>query len=392
MSGRVKNMLVACLEFTFIRHSEVHSTNKWTATRIDMATVSRSDAQKRADEIGIFNRELGRLEGEGVLHLSDQQRSNLHRYQEQLLNRYLEAFDIDRDRQTRQLSLGMRIASLLGALALAASVFFLFQQFWADFTPTTQVVVLVATSLATCCLTFVLQRLDGTGYFSKLAALVAFTSFVLNLVLLGDIFNIEPSAEAFLPWAAYGLLLAYGCNSRLLLILGVGCAGIFAASWLATLGGVAWDDLAELPESFMLPGVVIFALSFVLRQRQFDGFAEVYRAIGMLGVLIPVLCLSYWGQGSVLPLSADTVEVLYQFIGFALAVVLIYLGIRRDWPEVINLSVGYFVLFLFMKMVDWFWDYLPSYLFFLMVGAFAVAVLLVLRRLRYRNGFRNGGV
>ncbi|KRW61893.1 DUF2157 domain-containing protein [Pseudomonas sp. TTU2014-080ASC] len=357
-----------------------------------MATVSRSDAQKRADEIGIFNRELGRLEGEGVLHLSDQQRSNLHRYQEQLLNRYLEAFDIDRDRQTRQLSLGMRIASLLGALALAASVFFLFQQFWADFTPTTQVVVLVATSLATCCLTFVLQRLDGTGYFSKLAALVAFTSFVLNLVLLGDIFNIEPSAEAFLPWAAYGLLLAYGCNSRLLLILGVGCAGIFAASWLATLGGVAWDDLAELPESFMLPGVVIFALSFVLRQRQFDGFAEVYRAIGMLGVLIPVLCLSYWGQGSVLPLSADTVEVLYQFIGFALAVVLIYLGIRRDWPEVINLSVGYFVLFLFMKMVDWFWDYLPSYLFFLMVGAFAVAVLLVLRRLRYRNGFRNGGV
>ena len=89
-----------------------------------MPNINRSDAQQRADEIGVFNRELARLEAEQVLRLSDSQRASLHGYQQQLLNSYLEAFDIDHNIQARQLSLGMRIASFLGALALAASVFF----------------------------------------------------------------------------------------------------------------------------------------------------------------------------------------------------------------------------------------------------------------------------
>jgi hypothetical protein len=40
------------------------------------------------------------------------------------------------------------------------------------------------------------------------------------------------------------------------------------------------------------------------------------------------------------------------------------------------------VLYLFMRLVDWFWDLLPKWLFFLLVGAFALAVLLGLQRLR----------
>lgn len=36
-----------------------------------MPNINRSDAQQRADEIGVFNRELARLEAERVLSLSD---------------------------------------------------------------------------------------------------------------------------------------------------------------------------------------------------------------------------------------------------------------------------------------------------------------------------------
>ncbi|WXL27636.1 DUF2157 domain-containing protein [Ectopseudomonas mendocina] len=262
-----------------------------------MASVNKTEAQQRADDIGIFNRELGRLEGAGVLHLSDEQRGNLHRYQEQLLKGYLEAFDIDRDQQTRQLSLGMRVASLLGALALAASLFFLFNQFWGDLSTISQVVILIGSSVLTCCLTYVLRRFDSSGYFCKLSAVVAFTSLVLNVVLMGDIFNVEPSARAFLPWAAYGLLLAYSCNSRLLLILGLVCGGVFVASWLGSLAGAPWDSFIEHPESFLLSGIVIFFLPLLFNQRKYDGFAAVYRVIGLLGLFIPILCLSYWGGG-----------------------------------------------------------------------------------------------
>jgi uncharacterized membrane protein len=40
------------------------------------------------------------------------------------------------------------------------------------------------------------------------------------------------------------------------------------------------------------------------------------------------------------------------------------------------------VLYLFLRLVHWFWDLLPRWLFFLVVGGFALAVLLILRRAR----------
>ena len=92
--------------------------------------ASRTSAQQRADEIRVFQLELARLEQEGALELTDAQRATLTQHHAALLTQYAASFDIDRDVQSKQLSLGMRIASFLGALALAASVFFLFYQFW----------------------------------------------------------------------------------------------------------------------------------------------------------------------------------------------------------------------------------------------------------------------
>jgi hypothetical protein len=40
------------------------------------------------------------------------------------------------------------------------------------------------------------------------------------------------------------------------------------------------------------------------------------------------------------------------------------------------------VLFLFLRLVDWFWTLVPQWLFFLLVGGFALGVLFLLRRLR----------
>ncbi|MDP2810943.1 MAG: hypothetical protein Q8O34_12410 [Rhodocyclaceae bacterium] len=93
--------------------------------------------------------ELGRLETEGALALDAA-------HHETLLAGFAGAFDIDRNRQAKQLSLGMRIASFLGALALAASVFFLFYQFWGHFAETAQVAFLLAYA---CDLRLLLERL-----------------------------------------------------------------------------------------------------------------------------------------------------------------------------------------------------------------------------------------
>src|ERR1700675_1144477 len=167
-----------------------------------MTPSSRTEAQQRADEIRVFQKELHRLVREGVLTPGDEQRRAGADHQRGLLAGYARVFDIDRDAQSRQLSMGMRVASFLGALALAASVFFLFCQFWGWFPETAQVGILIAAAFGTFGATFAIQRRDATGYFTKLAAMVAFACFVLNIAMLGQIFNITPSDKALLPWAA----------------------------------------------------------------------------------------------------------------------------------------------------------------------------------------------
>jgi len=94
-----------------------------------VASSSRTAAQQRADEIRMFGEELAHLEREGVVALTPAQRNAISAHHRGLLAQFSQDFDIDRDARAKQLSLGMRIASFLGALALAASVFFLFRQF-----------------------------------------------------------------------------------------------------------------------------------------------------------------------------------------------------------------------------------------------------------------------
>jgi uncharacterized membrane protein len=161
-----------------------------------MPIQSRADAQRRADEVRSFERELGNLESAGVLALSEAQRRAVADYHRGLLADYAREFDIDRDIQAKQLSLGMRIASLIGALALAASVFFLFYQYWGVFTRSAQVAILITASLGSFIATMWIQGRDGSGYFTKLAAMLAFVCFVLNVSMLGAGRGVQPRRRA----------------------------------------------------------------------------------------------------------------------------------------------------------------------------------------------------
>src|ERR1019366_3536485 len=98
---------------------------------------------------------------------------------------------------------------------------------WGEFPAAAQVAILLLASLGTFVATILIQRRDGTGYFTKLAAMVAFACFVLNIAMLGQIFNITPSDKALLPWAAFALLLAYSCDLRLLLAAGIICIIVY---------------------------------------------------------------------------------------------------------------------------------------------------------------------
>ena len=347
-----------------------------------MAEKSKEQAQQRADQIAHFNAELKSLADDNVLRLSDEQQAAIHDYHAHLLSRYSETYDIDTSSKEKQLSMGMRIASFLGALALAASVFFLFYQFWGRFSTYLQIAIAMIAPVAALLATLYVAQREKTGYFSKLLALITVACFVLNLVVLGQIYNIMPSDKAFIVWGALALLLAYACDIRLLLVAAIICLDGVLSARVGVWSGCYWVDFGERPENFLPAAVIIFALPFLIRHRRYTAFEPIYRVFGMLVFFLPVLILAYWGNVSYLTLDDDTIEVIYQVIGFAASAALIAFGIRRGLSDVVNTANTIFVIFLYTKIYEWCWEWMPKYLFFLLVGLIAVLMLFVFKRIR----------
>jgi len=343
--------------------------------------MSQAEAQKRADRIRAFREELRTLEAEGILALADEQKQRVARHHDETLRRLSRAFDIDTTEAQKQMSWGMRIASFLGALALCASVYLFFYRFWGLFGTAAQVTLVVAAPILALLGTEFAARKERTLYIAGIVGLVAFGCFVLDLVVLGTVFNIAPSPRAFLPWAAFGFILAYTYGLRILLAAGI----LSLAGWLsATMGtwsGCYWLSFGERPENFF-PAALVLILIPLLPHRAYRDFLPIYRIFGLLGVFLPILVLANWGEISYLRVPNARVESLYQIAGFAVSGVAIWLGIRQRHREVTNLACTFFVIYLYTKFFDWWWDWMPKYLFFFILGSIAVGLLLLLKKLR----------
>lgn len=352
--------------------------------------LSKSQAQKRADQVKAFQDEMALLARDGVLTLNEDQAQAVAAYHQNLLHQYSHEYDIDQDQRAKQLSLGMRIASFLGALALAASVFFLFHQFWGKLSTSSQVVILIAGSLLTFVATLLVADKEKTGYFAKLVGLVSFACFVLNIAMLGQIFNITPSDKAFIVWAAFAFLLAYRCDIRLLQAAGILCVIAFVSARVGTWSGMYWLSFGEWPENFFPVAILLFCFPLVVNHQRYWGFAPLYRVFGLLCLFLPMLVLANFGQVSYLTIDRDITEGLYQLAGFVLSAAAIWLGIRKQWKDVINTGNTFFVIFLYTKFFDWWWEIMPKYLFFFVIGLSAVLFLLIFKRLRAKGFFGVG--
>jgi uncharacterized membrane protein len=212
--------------------------------------------------------------------------------------------------------------------------------------------------------------------------MVAFACFVLNISLLGQIFNITPSDKALIPWAAFALLLAYTCDLRLLLAAGILCIIAWISARTGTFSGMYWLHFGERPENFFPAAVIMFLVPQIIPHGRFTGFGPIYRVFALLTLFLPMLILANWGRISYFDFEEDAIEGFYQVMGFVLSAGAIWLGARRHWGEVVNTGSVFFVIFLYTKFFDWWWDVMPKYLFFLVLGLTAVLLLLIMRRLR----------
>jgi len=343
--------------------------------------MSKVEAQKRADRIRSFRDELQVLEAERVVALTEDQRQRLKQYHEDTHRGLAVQFDIETTETQKQMSWGMRIASFLGALALCASAFLFFYRFWGLLATPVQVAIVLAAPLLAVLGTEFAARRERTMYVAAIAGLVAFGCFVLNLVVLGAIFNINPSPKAFLPWAAFAFILAYAYGLRILLATAILSLSGWLSATMGTWSGCDWLSFGERPENFLPAGAVLLAISLIPHSACRD-FLPIYRIFSLLGIFLPILILANWGDVSYLMIDARRVESLYQIAGFVAAGVAIWLGIRRRLHEVTNVGCTFFVVYLYTKFFDWWWDWMPKYIFFFILGSIAVALLLLLKKLR----------
>ncbi len=343
--------------------------------------MSHNEAQQHVDRIQTFQEELAHLEEEQILTLTPEQKHRLASYHDARIKSLFTTFDIDISARHKQLSLGMKVTSFLGALAFAIGLLFLFRYFWGIFPTAVQAVILVITPLVAIGITRFFSLREKTGYYAKIAALVAFAAFVLNLNMLGSIFNISPSENALLLWSILALLLAYASDTRLMLGIGISSLAGFISAKTATQSGVYWISFGEYPEYFFPAALIIFMLSFA-PHRTYRDFQPIYRTFGLLLIFLPMLVLANWGEASYLPLSADTVATLYQLLGFFLSGAVIYLGVIKGWNDSVTTGNFFFTLFIYTKLFDWWWEWMPKYLFFLILGLVAVGMLWIFKRLR----------
>lgn len=343
---------------------------------------NRSAAQESADRIRALREELATGEVQSVLGLTAEQRQRFEEWSSAKLAALANQFDVDTTVSQKRVSWGMRIASTLGGIAICAAVVLFFMRYWGYLETWTQVAILILTPLALLAGTEAISRRERTKYFTGLLALVTLAAFIMNLSAVGDIFNITSTERALLAWGALGMLLAYRYGLRLLLIVGLLLLLSYAAAaWTAQLG-YRWFDFFDRPEHFLFLGLLVFAVPFGLKHPRNGDFAPVYRLIGALTVLIAMLSLADWGAPSYLRWDTKNIERMYEIAGLFVSSGAIWLGISRNWNGIVNTGAVFFTIFLFTRLYHWWWDYMPRYLFFAIIGAIAIGLVLVFKRIR----------
>jgi len=344
----------------------------------------RVAAQEAADRIRALRQELASVEVQSVLALTPDQQSRFDEWSRARLASLAQQFDVDTSASQKRVSWAMRIASTLGALALCAAVVLFFNRYWGYFDTAVQLAIVALTPLALLAGAEFASRRERTRYFTGLLSLVALASFILNLVVVGSVFNLTSTERALLPWGTFAVVLAYRYGLRLLLAAGLLLLTSYVAATATASMGYEWFRFYDRPEHFLLLGLLVFALPFWLRHLGNPDFPAVYRLVGALTFFIAILSLAEWGATSYLSWTLENVERFYEIVGLCLASGAIWLGIVRNWNGIVNTGSAFFLIFLFVRLYHWWWDWMPRYLFFAVIGTLGIVLVLAFKYLRGR--------
>jgi uncharacterized membrane protein len=342
----------------------------------------RAGAQQTADRIRILREELASEVIQSVLALTPEQQQRFDTWSRATLADLAQQFDVDTSVSQKRVSWGMRIASTLGGLAFCAAIVLFFIRYWGYLSTAAQLAIVILMPLALLAGVECISRRERTPYFTGLLALLALASFVMNLTVVGGIFNVTSTEGALLPWGAFAIVIAYRYGLRLMLALGLLLLMSYCTAAYTAQTGYPWLEFLRWPEHLLLLGLLVFAIPFWRQHPIHVDFPRVYRLVGALTVFIAILSLAEWGVSSYLPWEPANIERMYGIGGLLLSAGAIWLGIDRNWNGIVNTGAAFFTIFLFTRLFHWWWDWMPKYLFFAVIGALGILLVLAFKRLR----------
>jgi hypothetical protein len=353
-----------------------------------------NDAQRRVQRIRAFRAELESLTAAGVTTLNDEQRARITQYHDTLLRRLAAEYDIDTSDRAGQLSRGIRITAFVAAIALAAAIYSLVERFWGRLELPLQATLLCAFPLAALVGVELSAQRERTLYVASIFALVAFGTYWLAVFELGELLNLPVTTPALWGGALFGVALALPYGFRVIY------GGALVALLVALAGsvfqalGTPWTVVPEFPEIITAAAFMLFVISRVLWasmptlppyvRATIVSLDAVTRLVSLGVVFLGLLFLSLAGPASLLPVSSQVSVLIYQAIMLVVATAVLVAATRRQWHETVYLAAVALTVFLFTRFVDWFWEVIPRFAFFLLLAIVAFAWLFVLRRMRRR--------
>jgi hypothetical protein len=343
----------------------------------------RADAQRRVHRIRAFRAELAAIEDAGVTSLSDGQRDAIARHHDTVLQQLAREHDVDRTEAAGQLSRGMQIAAFFAAVALTAAVYSLVARFWGRLDLPVQATLLGAFPLMALVGVELSAQRERTLYIASIFALVAFGTYWLAVFELSALVNVPLTPVAIWGGALFGVALALPYGFRVIFAGAVVALLVALSGSVFQAAGMPWTLLLEFPEILTAAAWLLAAGAAWVAWPE-RSFAAVARSVGLGVGFVGLLALSNAAPASLLPTTSRITEAIYQVVMLLIGMTALVIGIRKQWQETVYIAAAALTVFVFIRFVDWFWDALPRFVFFLLLAAIAFAWLLALRRLRSR--------
>ena len=281
----------------------------------------------------------------------------------------------------------IRWALILGAIMLGIGL----MTFFLTIIQSEGMVAIVLTLLCGLSYYFGFSLISGASYPKSGNALIA----VACLLLCGDIFvigHLLSTGSGHWPMllliaAVMYFAVAYLHNNTLVLVFGL----IALATWFGTESGYisGWGAYflgLNYPMRFALVSPVVVLIGYLhtsLNVNVPESFVKAYYAVGLLYINLSLWIMSIFGNYGDIDIwrKASQVELLVFSLIWAIADVAIFLiGSRSRNRMFTGFAIVFFILNLYTRYFEWFWDDMRKSLFFIVLGAISIAVGLFFER------------